>query len=129
MEIEYVVASLVACQTVWMRRVLFELLQEWDEPIQILCDKKSIIVLWNNNVFHKINKHVDTLFHFIKKLTNIGEVSLEFNRSQDQLVDVFTKPFEKWVFQFENESLAEWSLEKHSWPYLLVKESKGEKSI
>ena len=39
-EAKYVAAIAVACQTVWMRRTIFELQYEHNEPTQIFCDNK-----------------------------------------------------------------------------------------
>ena len=64
-EVEYVATTIVACQTVWMRRTLSELQHEQNEPTQIFCDNKSAIALSRNHVFHKISKHIDTRYHFI----------------------------------------------------------------
>ena len=59
-EVEYVAATAVACQTVWMRRTLFELQHEQNEPTPIFCDNNSTIALSRNHVFHKRSKHIDT---------------------------------------------------------------------
>jgi hypothetical protein len=40
---EYVGATIVACETVWMRRILIELLHEQQEPTHIFCDNKSLL--------------------------------------------------------------------------------------
>ena len=55
---KYVVASLVACQTVWMRRLIFEFLKEYARPTQIFYNHKSISVFSNNHVFHQKNNHI-----------------------------------------------------------------------
>ena len=64
-EAQYVAATIATCQTVWMRRTLFELQHEQNEPTPIFCDNKLAIALSRNHVFHKISKHIDTRYHFI----------------------------------------------------------------
>ena len=51
-------------------------------------------------MFHQKRKHIDTRYHFIKELVRNGEVHLKPCKSSDQLVDIFTKPLEKDVFEF-----------------------------
>jgi len=64
-EAEYVAAAIAACQTVWMRKVLEELLHEQNEAKQIFCDNMFAIALSKNHIFHKQSKHIDTRYHFI----------------------------------------------------------------
>ena len=65
-EVEYVAVTKDTCQTIWMRRTLFELQHEQNEPTQIFCDNKSAIALSRNRVFHKISTLIDTRCHFIR---------------------------------------------------------------
>ena len=44
-EVEYVVATTAACQTVWIRRTLSELQHEQNKPTQIFYDNKFVIAL------------------------------------------------------------------------------------
>ena len=57
---DYVTATTAACQTIWMRRTLYELQHEQNEPTQIFRDNKSAIALSRNHVFHKRSKTIDT---------------------------------------------------------------------
>ena len=77
-EAKYVAATTTACQTMWMRRTLSELHHEQNEPTQFFCDSKSAIALSRNHIFHKISKHIDTRYHFIRELINNNEISMEF---------------------------------------------------
>jgi hypothetical protein len=52
-----------------------------------------------------IKKHIDTRFHFIHELVKNGDISLKFCGSKAQLVDIFTKPLGRFVFQFQRQSL------------------------
>jgi hypothetical protein len=65
-EVEYVTATSVACQVVWMRRMLKYLLQEQQETTTVFCDNNLAIMLSKNHVFHKKTKHIDTRYHFIR---------------------------------------------------------------
>ena len=69
-EAEYVATATTACQVVWMRRILNELLHEQNGATQIVRDNKSAIALSKNHVFHKQSKHIDMGYHFIRELVN-----------------------------------------------------------
>ena len=73
-EAEYVAATTTACQAVWLRRVLKDLCHEQEKGTTIYCGNSSMIALSKNLVFHKRTKHIDTKFHFIRELINIGEI-------------------------------------------------------
>jgi hypothetical protein len=90
-EEEYIAATSTPCPAVWMRRMLKYVLQEQKEPTTIFCDNNSTIMLSKNHVFHKKTKHIDTQNHFIRELVNSKEMRLEFCRSKEQIVDIFTK--------------------------------------
>eukprot|EP00253_Pinus_taeda_P003275 PITA_03275 len=82
-EAEYVAAIAVACQAVWMRRMLRSLGHEQEKATVIFCDNRSAIALSKNLVFHKRTKHIDTRFHYIKELVSNGEIVLEHCRTQE----------------------------------------------
>jgi hypothetical protein len=104
-EAEYVTATSTTCQVVWMRRMLKDLLQEQQEPTTIFCDNNSTIMLSKNHVFHKKTKHIDTRYHFMRELVNNKEICLEFCRSKEQVVDIFTKALARDAFQHLHSSL------------------------
>ena len=50
-------------------------------------------------MFHGKRKHIDVRFHFLWDLVNDGVIKLRFYCSQDQLVDIMTKPLRLDQFQ------------------------------
>jgi hypothetical protein len=68
-------------------------------------ERDVTIALSKNHVFHKKRKHIDTRFHFIRELVNNGDIALQFYGSRDQLVDIFTKPLGKSIFDFQRQHL------------------------
>ena len=104
-EAEYVAGTTAACQAVWMRRILKDLMQAQDGPTTIYCDNKSAIALSKNHVFHKRTKHIDTRYHFIRELVNNREINLQHCRSEDQFADIFTKPLAQEQFEILREAL------------------------
>lgn len=51
-EVEYVATTSVACQTIWLRRVLANLQQEQKEAIEIFYVNKATISIIKNTTFH-----------------------------------------------------------------------------
>jgi hypothetical protein len=81
-----------------MKRMLKYLLQEQQEPTTVFCDNNSAIMLSKNHVFHKKTKNIDTRYHFIKELVDTKENFLEFWRTKEQVVDIFTKSLARDAF-------------------------------
>nr|KYP72895.1 Retrovirus-related Pol polyprotein from transposon TNT 1-94 [Cajanus cajan] len=91
-EAEYIVATLCACQCVWLRRLLEKIRVKEKTGIVVMCDNNSTIQLSKNPVFHGENKHIDVRFHFLRDLVNDGVIKLSHCNSQDQLANIMTKP-------------------------------------
>jgi len=99
-EAEYVTATTLACQAVWMRRMLRDLSHDQEGATTIFCDNTSAIALSKNSIFHKRTKHIDAKYHFIRDLINNDEIVLQHCRLQEQFVDIFTKPLTREIFVY-----------------------------
>jgi len=66
--------------------------QEQKAPTIIHCDNMSAIAMTRNRVFHSLTKHIEIRRHFIRDLVNEREIQLESVNTNEQLVDLFTKP-------------------------------------
>jgi hypothetical protein len=104
-EAEYVAATSTSCQAVWLRRILKDMSHTENDPTPLFYDNTLAIYLSKNHVFHKKIKHIDSHFHFIRKLINNGDIVLQFCVSRDQLADIFTKPLGKSIFDFRRQHL------------------------
>eukprot|EP00253_Pinus_taeda_P035494 PITA_35494 len=80
-EAEYVTTTTIACQAVWMRRMLRDLCHYQEGATTIFCDNTSAIALLKGSVFHKRTKHIDVKYHFIRELINNDEIVLQHYRS------------------------------------------------
>ena len=65
-EAEYMVASLAACEAIWMRKILVGLFSSHLDPTVIYCDNQICIKLLVNLVFHDRSKHIDIRYHHIR---------------------------------------------------------------
>jgi hypothetical protein len=66
-----------------------------EKPTEIYMDNSSAIVLANNPVFHYRSKHNDTRFHYLRDCITNKEVEVKYVKTQDQVMNIFTKPLKK----------------------------------
>jgi hypothetical protein len=91
-EAEYIAGAGAACQAVWIRHLLEELMGTSMAAPRIKIDNQSAIALSKNHVLHDRSKHIKTKYHFIRECVEHEEVCLEFVGTNDQLADILTKP-------------------------------------
>ena len=82
--------SSAACQSLWILRLIDELVSVKGNSVKILVDNKSALELTRNPVHHSRSKHIDTRHHFIRDCIE-GLIKLKYVRTEDQLADLFTK--------------------------------------
>jgi hypothetical protein len=62
-EADYITRTTVACQGIWLARLLAELKSERCTTFLLKMDSQSAIALSKNHVFHDRSKHIDVRFH------------------------------------------------------------------
>jgi hypothetical protein len=67
-EAEYKGATIVACEVVWLPKLLSDLGQSVDVPVVTYCD--------NNLIYHAKTKHIEVYYHFIKGKILAKEIDL-----------------------------------------------------
>jgi hypothetical protein len=65
-KVEYKGTIIVACEIIWLQKLLLDLEQLVDAHVVIYCDNISSILLANNPVYHARTKHIEVHYHFIK---------------------------------------------------------------
>ncbi len=90
-EAEYRGVAIVACEVVWLQKLLSDLGQSVDAPVVIYCDNISSILLANNPVYHARTKHIEVHYHFIREKVLAKEIDLIHVSTEDQVADIFTK--------------------------------------
>ena len=69
-----------------------------DVTIPLLCDNESAVKIAKYPVQHSGTKHIDIRHHFLHDHEAKGDISLQSVRSEEQLVDIFTKPLDESTF-------------------------------
>ncbi|KAK1663428.1 hypothetical protein QYE76_051587 [Lolium multiflorum] len=98
-EAEYMAATSMACEAVWLQRLLGELLNQEEETVKLYVNNQSAIQLVKNHVFHERTKHIDTRFHYIGECVEDGKVVVEHIGTANQLAVILTKSFGRVQFQ------------------------------
>jgi hypothetical protein len=96
---EYIAAGSCCTQLLWMKKLLCDYGFTQDTMV-IHCDNTSAINISKNPVQHSQTKHIDIRHHFICDLIESREVALMFIPTENQLVDILTKPFDGNRFEF-----------------------------
>jgi hypothetical protein len=66
--------------------------------IPLLCDNESAVKIATNLIQHKRTKHIDIRHHILRYHVSKGDIVMEGVRTDDQLVDIFTKPLDETRF-------------------------------
>jgi hypothetical protein len=66
--------------------------------VPLLCDNESVVKIDTNHVQQKRTKHIDIHHHLLKDHMSKGDIVMEGVRTNDQLVDIFTKPHDETHF-------------------------------
>ena len=90
-EAEYIATGLGCAQILWMKQTLGDFGLTFSH-VPIKCDNTSAISISKNLMQHSRTKHIEIRHHFLRDHAQKGDITLEFVRTEDQLVNIFTKP-------------------------------------
>jgi hypothetical protein len=91
-EAEFMAATVVAMQALWLRSLLSELTSTPRKAVTLFVDNNSAIALMKNPVFHGRSKHIDTKYHFIRECVERGQIVVKRVCTNEQKADLLTKP-------------------------------------
>ena len=93
-EAEYIAASEVANEGVWMKEFISDLgvIQSASGPKKVFCDNTGAITLEKESRFHKRAKHIKRRFHFIRDLVQVGDIEICKIHTDLNVADPLTKP-------------------------------------
>ena len=58
----------------------------------MFCDNQGALALASNPIQHQRCKHIDIKYHFVRAEVQKNTVELKYIPSEENIVDVFTKP-------------------------------------
>ena len=97
--------SSATCEALWLRRILEDTGEKQTEPTKVYCDNQSAVKLAHNLVCHARTKHIDLQHHFITEKIECKEIKLIYCNTSDNVVDIFTKPVGKILFEILRQKL------------------------
>jgi hypothetical protein len=95
-EAEYVATGQCCTQLLWMRQTLQDFGYNLTK-VPLLCDNESAIRMADNPVEHS-TKHIDIRHHFLRDHQQKGDIEVFHISTENQLVDIFTKPLDEKTF-------------------------------
>jgi hypothetical protein len=96
-EAKYVAAGQCCAQLLWMRQTLRDFGYNLSK-VPLLCDNESAIRMADNPVEHSRTKHIDIRHHFLRDHQQKGDIEVFHISTENQLVDIFTKPLDEKTF-------------------------------
>jgi hypothetical protein len=99
MEVEYKPWVDGAREVVWLRKITIELGLHESSPITISCDNLNAINLVKNPMLHAKMKHIKLHHHYIHEKIEVGEIDVTYISTNEQEVDIMTKPLGKEKFE------------------------------
>ncbi|MCO5596800.1 hypothetical protein L7F22_050870 [Adiantum nelumboides] len=94
-EAEYVAMTLALKEGIWLKHLLMETTLFANQPLRLLCDNMSAIMLARNLKHSEKIKHIAMKLQFIRELIQEGTIELTHVRSDQQLADFLTKSIPK----------------------------------
>lgn len=85
--------------------VLEDFGEEQNEATPIYCDNTLAISMTRNHVFHQRSKHIDKRYHHIKEALQLNIINLIYCNSEEQLVDISRRHFQRTNFTWSNDCL------------------------
>ena len=90
-EAEFIAATEAVKEALWLQGIIGELGVK-QEKVIVYCDNQSTIHLTKNQMYHERTKHIDIKLHYIRDVVSQGKVSVEKIHTDDNPVDMITKP-------------------------------------
>ena len=98
-EAEYIAMCLAAKESIWLSRLLADLLNKNPpQPIVLGVDNNGAIDTAKNASINHRNKHIDIQYHFVREAYKSNLIELKHVSSESQVADSLTKPLDRQLF-------------------------------
>jgi hypothetical protein len=96
-EAEYITASSCCTQILYLKQSLVDYNIKLGS-VPLLCDNESAMKIAKTPILHSRTKHINIRHNFLREKEANGDIALHIIRSEEQLVDIFTKPLNEHIF-------------------------------
>ncbi|PKI68093.1 hypothetical protein CRG98_011689 [Punica granatum] len=92
-EAEYIAASDVAKEAIWIRKFVTELgiVHSISSPVELYCDNTGAIAQAKEPRSHQKSKHIEWRYHIIREIIGRGDIAVQKVASADNVADPLTK--------------------------------------
>ena len=100
-EVEYVAASEVVKEVVWLKKFLIDLqvISGADQPITFYYDNSEVVAQFKEPRYKRKHKHIERKYHLIRDIIHRGDTMITKIASKVNLVDPFTNSLLERVFE------------------------------
>jgi len=102
-EAQYIATTTCCTQILCMKKTLRDMHVEYEEPLRIMVDNTSAIIISKYTVLHSNTKHIPIKYDFLREQVVNKVVKLEYITSNEKIVDIFTKPLPREQFEYLRE--------------------------
>ncbi|KAG6496746.1 hypothetical protein ZIOFF_044618 [Zingiber officinale] len=102
---EFVAATSVVNQAIWLRKLLNDMGYIMEKETKVSVDNQAALAISKNLVFHGKTKHFNVKYYYLREVQQMGEVELIYCTTEDQLADIFTKSFHQSKFVWLREKI------------------------
>jgi hypothetical protein len=95
-EAEYVVATHVAKEGIWLHHLITELFTPDIKVTPLYCDNQAANKLVMTNNYHTHTKHIDVCFHFIWQAIKNKIFNIIYCSTNDMVANLLTKALPSW---------------------------------
>ena len=97
-EAKYIAASACCSHLLWIKQQVEDFGIKLP-TMEIKCDNTSTINVSKNPVHHSRKKHIHVRHHFLRDNVELGLISMEHVRTEDQIADIFTKALDRHPYE------------------------------
>ena len=90
-ESEYRAACEATKQIIWLRRALRELGIPQERPSKLLEDNQACLKMIENPIISERNKHIEIDCHFVRDHFTMGNITIQYIKTESQTADILTK--------------------------------------
>ena len=88
-----------AKEGIWIRYLILEIQDCVWEMMDLNCNNQGAIALSKDNKFQQKSKHIDIHYHYICEAVEGEQIKVNYIPTDDNPMDIFTKPLPKAKFQ------------------------------
>jgi hypothetical protein len=93
-EAEYVASSIAVKETIWLRKILFDLQFSFPnvEWVLLYGDNTPALDLTTNPAHHSHTKHISVPYHYVREQVDLGTIQIKYLPTRLMPADGLTKP-------------------------------------